>query len=60
MILNSSNLWNRVEVFVPNLFKLPARLKKVLPRIRCHPKITDDDLKHVSYFFKLQTLNMGV
>src|SRR5690606_973233 len=58
MIMNNSNLWNNVEVYVPNLHKVPAQLKLVLTRIKCNPLITDKDLEQISYFKKVQQLNL--
>src|SRR5690606_580961 len=58
MILKSSNLWSNVQVCVRDLKKLPQQFKPLLARIKCNHKITDNDLKHVSDFIKLQHLNL--
>src|SRR5690606_18561525 len=51
MIMNNSNLWNNVEVYVPNLHKVPAQLKLVLT--------TDNGLQHLMNLTSLQLLDLS-
>lgn len=53
MIMNPK-LWNNVEVYVPNLQKLPSQFKLILTRIKCNPKIHVFDLEHISGLINLQ------
>src|SRR5690606_22391551 len=54
----NSTLWNNFQIYVPNLQKLPVHFKLVLSSIECSPRTINNDLKHISYFAKLQHLNL--
>src|SRR5690606_25814656 len=59
MILNFSNLWNNVEVYVRDLQKSLVQLNYVLTRIKCNFSMTDNDLRHITHFVNLQQLNLS-